>query len=53
MDETLLESLPREHPLRNRALIDIGAEYKSRDTKTWRAVLPSFKNVLQKAVDFA
>lgn len=43
MDETLLESLPQEHPLRTRALIDIGAEYKARDAKAWRKVLPTFK----------
>lgn len=42
MDEAL-ETLPKDHPLRNAALIDIGAEYKSPTAKDWRAVLPSFR----------
>ena len=38
----LLSELPKEHPLRNTPLIEIGAEYKRFDSKIWQAVTPPY-----------
>ena len=38
----LLKNLPKEHPLRNKPLIEIGAEYKRYDSKIWQAVTPPY-----------
>lgn len=37
-----LATVPADHALRNMRLIDIGAEYRWRNGKSWRKVLPSF-----------
>lgn len=40
---TDLATLPREHPLRNTALADIGAEYRSRaGVGGWKTVTPHY-----------
>lgn len=38
----LLRTLPEDHPLRNKALIEVGAEYKRYDSKLWQAVTPPY-----------
>ena len=38
----ILNNLPKDHPLRNKPLIDIGAEYKRYDSKIWQAVTPPY-----------
>ena len=39
----ILGDLHRDHALRNAPLKDIGAEYRWRGAKAWKAVLPSFR----------
>lgn len=34
----MLAELDKDHPLRNRPLIEIGAEYKRYDSKIWQKV---------------
>jgi hypothetical protein len=38
-----LESLPVDHPLRNRPLAKIGAEYRHRQGKVWKRVAPNYR----------
>jgi hypothetical protein len=38
----MLADLPVEHPLRNTALVEIGARYKHHSAKLWSEVKPSF-----------
>lgn len=39
---TLLATLPVNHPLRNKPLIEIGAQYKRYDSKLWNDVTPPY-----------
>lgn len=38
----LLADLPFDHPLRNKPLIEIGAQYLIRDSKIWATVTPPY-----------
>ena len=38
----LLATLPSDHPLRNKPLIEIGAQYKRYDSKVWQDVTPPY-----------
>ena len=39
---SLLATLPVNHPLRNKPLIEIGAQYKRYDSKIWQDVTPPY-----------
>ena len=39
----ILNKLPESHPLRNQPLLDLKAEYQSKDSKLWYVVRPAFK----------
>ena len=43
MSQSLLGDLPEDDPLRNTALIDIGAEYRWKGGGPWKAVTPNYK----------
>ena len=38
----LLATLPSDHTLRNKPLIEIGAQYKRYDSKVWQDVTPPY-----------
>jgi len=38
----ILNDLPINHELRNKPLIEIGAEYQIKDSKMWNKVMPAF-----------
>ena len=38
----ILNELPYEHELRNKPLIEIGAQYQIRDSKVWATVTPPY-----------
>lgn len=42
MEWVILNNLPVEHPLRNTPLIELNAEYVSRDSKLYYKVQPAF-----------
>jgi hypothetical protein len=37
-----LATLPEDHPLRNRALADINAEYSNKVAGSWKVITPGF-----------
>ena len=39
----ILNKLPEDHPLRNKPLIELKAEYQSKDSALWYEVRPAFK----------
>lgn len=39
----ILNKLPESHPLRNQSLVELKAEYQSKDSKLWYEVRPAFK----------
>ena len=41
-EHTLLNDLPPSHPLRNKPLIEIGAQYQIKDSKIWATVTPPY-----------
>lgn len=40
--EIYLADLPIDHELRNKSLIEIGAEYQIKDSKVWAKVMPAY-----------